>query len=382
MILSSNEVKSILSNFNIEHRKLAFQISAHRKISDGSDNTNIYAREIYAAEKLNTFKEIKVQIQKTEAQNLASDAAARDIKSMIQKIKSELISANTSTTSDSDRKIIANQLKAYRENIFDFINTRIEDDYVFAGHDSTKQTFIKDSNGKIVYNGDIRTRTILTEEGSYRKRGVTGVDLMMYPTSVATKLQPTLEFKEENKIIDQNGEEWKLNASKTAIVRYDYKGEETTDTKPVTSNGLTPPTYSVNVGTADGTRFEAKRNIFEVLDDAINALNKVDSLGNPINTEDARKALGSTLTEITKSFDTVNTAHSLLGTRNKVFEIAGDVADAKVKQFEKISSDAALVNPDDIAEAILKSKALELSYAAVYSTISKTSQLSLVNYVK
>lgn len=379
MIFTTNEITFRLNNLNTEHRRLAYQTSAQRKIDNGSEDTNLYARELHLEDKLANLSEVKVQIEKTVAQNLSSDTAVNNIKKHFDQILSELTKANTDTQSDSNRKIIAVKLKGVKETLYDLVNTKTEGDYVFAGMDSTKQAFVKDADGKITYNGDVRARKILVEEGSYRKRGINGLELMMYPVSTATKTQPNLQFKESQRIIDQNGEEWKLDATKTNIVRYDFEGKPTTDTKPVTNNGLVPPTYTVNVGTADGTKFEARRNIFEVLDNAINALSKVDSAGNAISTADAKAELSKSIGDLRASHDTIIEAHSKLGSRNDIFNISNERISAKHTQINILALKTSGV---DLAKVAIETKALEVTYTAMYSIINKTNQLSLVNFIK
>lgn len=65
-------------------------------------------------------------------------------------------------------------------------------------------------NGKISYVGDNKLRRVAVEEGSYRDRGVNGFDAMMYSSSVAYKGND-LTFTETDRILDQDGNEWKLD---------------------------------------------------------------------------------------------------------------------------------------------------------------------------
>ncbi|MBS9782269.1 MAG: flagellar hook-associated protein 3 [Arcobacter sp.] len=383
MILTANEMNYRLDNLNVEQRRISYQLSTGRKIDEGSEDSDIYGRELYVENKLSVYREIGVQIDKTVAQNTASDAAIVSIKKLVDKIKSELIKANTSTASDSDRKIIGKQLEGVKHNLFDLVNTRIEGDFVFSGQKTRTQSFVQDSTGKVTYEGDFRSRKVLVEEGSYRKKGVTGIDLMMYPTSIATKVSPILTFTDEHRIVDQNDEEWKLNATKDKIVRFDYRGLETTDTRNVTSDGNNPPTYTVDVtdptATNDGIRFEAKRNFFDILDEGINALNKVDKNGNPISSQQSRDIIGSTQNEVLSAFDNMNAAHSKLGSRNKVFEVAKESVTSQLFQFKVLSEEIIGV---DLGKVAMEAKALQMTYTGLYSTINKTNQLSLVNYIK
>ncbi len=457
MILTTSQMNYRLDNLNTEHKRVAYQISSGRKIDDGSEDSDIYGRELYVENKLSVYREVKVQLNKAVAQNNASDTAIMSMKKLIEKIKANLIKANTSALNDSERQIIGTELKAMRENIFDFVNTKIEGDYVFSGRKAKTQAFVKDANGKVTYQGDIRVRKILSEEGSYRERGITGMDLMMYPTSVATKTSPTLTFTDENRIVDQNNEEWNIiknrdgevkfivrdeyhkgNAvgikalgtalsgnpaspvftteiagehvqlSETATEFIDKNGEkwiveknasgkpdflirenaykgaqfDRSNLKPVntiSAVGVTPVVYATDVGSQDGTKFEAKRNFFDILDESINALNQVDKDGNPIDTNLAKDLIGKAETNMEQFYTGMNAAHAKLGTRNKVFEFSTESITTKLFQFKVLSQDVIGV---DLGKLAVEAKALEVTYAGLYSTINKTSQLSLVNYIK
>lgn len=203
--------------------------------------------------------------------------------------------------------------------------------------------------------------------------------MMMYPSSTAFKGE-TFNFKEADRIIDQNGNEWKLNSpTNDTLTKYDLNGNATGVTiTPVTNDGLTPATFSATLPNTDGTKFEAKTNIFNFIDDTVNALKKVDSSGNPISDTDAKALIGKYVDEMDKVFDAVNIAHADLGGKNKIFEISLERVSSKLTQYDILSQDLGSV---DYAKVAIEAKALELTYTALYSTISKTNQLSLVNFL-
>ncbi len=378
MIITANEMNYRLDSLNAEQRRISAQMSTRQKIDDGSEDTEVFGEELYIENKLSVYGEIESQINKTVAQNRAADTATADIKKLFEKVKAELIKANTSAVSDDERETIATGLEGVKSSLYDFVNTRIQGDYIFSGQATETQAFVKDDKGKITYEGDFRARKVLVEEGSYRERGITGIDLMMYSTSIATKGEK-LKFTEDERIIDQNGEEWKLNPAKDKIIRLDYRGRETKDTLSVQDDGKTPPTYTVNVGSKDGTKFEAKKNIFDVLDSAINALKKLDDKGNPISSKESMKKISEVQSQIDDAYDSLISAHAKLGTRNKVFEVAKESISARLFQFKALSEDVSGV---DLGKVAMEAKDLQITYTALYSTINKTNQLSLVNYIK
>lgn len=379
MINQTEQMFYRLSNLDTLQQKLTYQTSTKEKLQAGSDDSMLYSRIISVDDKVRTYEGLKSQIQKTQVQNNMADSSMSEIKKILEYMKGELVKANTSTTTDDGITAIATSLTGLKENLYQLANTQVEGEYVFSGSNSSIKPFEKDVSGKITYAGDNQLRKVAVEEGSYREKGINGFDMMMYPSSTAFKGE-TFNFKEVDRIIDQDGNEWKLNSpTNDTLTKYDLDGNATgTTINPVTNDGLTPATFSAILPNTDGTKFEAKTNVFDLIDATVNALKKLDSSGNPISDADARALVGKYQGEIDKVFDAVNIAHADLGGKNKIFEISLERVSSKLTQYDILSQDLGSV---DYAKVAIEAKALELTYTALYSTISKTNQLSLVNFL-
>ena len=378
MITQTEQMSYRLSILNTQQQKLTYQTSTQEKLQEGSDDSMLYSRLILVDEKVRTFEGLKSQIQKTQVQNNMADSSMAEIKKLLENIKGQLVKANTSTTTDDGLTAIASSLAGLKENLFQLANTQVENEYVFAGSNSSVKPFEKDASGKVTYLGNSQLRKVAIEEGSYRERGITGFDMMTYPSSTAYKGE-NFTFKETDRIIDQDGNEWKLNSPANTLTKYDLNGNATTETiTPVTNDALTPPTYSARLPDVAGTKFEAKTNIFDFIDNTVNALKKVDSSGNPISDAQSKTLIGNSLTEFDKAFDAINTAHADLGGKNQVFEISLERINSKLTQYNVLSEE---ISGADLTKVAMEAKALELTYTALYSTISKTNQLSLVNFL-
>ncbi|MGB5793093.1 flagellar hook-associated protein 3 [Poseidonibacter sp.] len=383
MINTSQQTFYRLENLNAEQQRITYQTSTGKILEHGSDDSTLYAKEVYIDDKIKTYDGIKLQIQKTTAQNNVADSTIGEIKNLLDVLKTELLKANTATVGDEDKKSIAVAISGLKDNIYAAVNTQVEGEYLFSGSDSSVKSFEKDpTTGVISYNGDNLLRKVAVEEGSYRERGINGFDMLMYNSDIATKADPNLSFKDSDRILDENGNEWKRNG--TTLEKYDLEGNLTNPLESITgltNDGATPPTYTAVVGTPppDGTRFETKTNIFGVIDDVLNALNKVDSLGNPINDATADAILRDSIDKVGDSYDYVNTAHAELGSRNKVLEISLERVNSKLTQFNVLSQE---LGAADLGKLAIETKALELTYTALYSTVNKTNQLSIVNFLK
>ena len=209
MINQTQQTLYRLSNLDAQQQKVSYQMSTGKILQQGSDDSLLYSREILVDDKIRTFEGLKTQVERTNTQNKVADSSMSEIKKILEFVKAELIKANTATTSEDGLKAIAANLSGMKQNLLDLANTQAEGEYVFSGSDSAVKPFEVDSEGNVTYVGNNKLRRVAVEEGSYRERGVTGLDMMMYPSSTAYKGE-TLTFNEKDRIIDQDGNEWKF----------------------------------------------------------------------------------------------------------------------------------------------------------------------------
>ena len=308
MISQIEQTMYRLNNLDRTQQKLNFQLGGER-LENGSDDSVLFGRITSAQDKIRTFDGIKTLVERTEVQNNMADSSLAEVKNLLTYVKSELIKANTDTVGDVDLKSIAVGLAGTRENLFTLANTQVEGEYLFAGSDSSVRPFVKDpATGAITYEGNNKLRKIAVEEGSYRERGVNGFDAMMFSSSVAYKNE-TLTFNSTDRILDQDGNEWKLDTATNLLTKYDLDGKATTTTQ-VVSFDSTAGTYSFITPNVAGTKFEAKTSIFDLMDNIINTLNMVDSSGNQIDRAKVRENLGRQLDAVDKSFTDLTIAHA------------------------------------------------------------------------
>ena len=376
MIAQVNSSLYRLNNLNSTQDKLNYQMGGE-KLEYGSDDSMLFGRLSHINDKVLTQTEIKDQLERTNVLNKNADSAISTVKLKLESVKEELIKANTSTTSIEGLEAIAQNLSGYKQNLLDLANTQVEGQYLFSGSDSSVKAFTMDANGKVTYNGNDSLRKIAVDEGSYRESGVNGLEAFFYQTDEALK-GGNLTFKADDRILDQDGTEWKLDTVANTLSKKNWDGSFDTLT-------VTPPTapateYSVTVPNTDGTRFEAKRSVFDLLDDAVSSLKGLDSSGNATLTYEQRRAgISSAQDEIDKANNNVSIAHADLGARNKTFNNSLDIIESKISQYNKTSTE---IGSSNLTEVGIKLKSLELMFSALYSTISQTNQLSLVNYMK
>ena len=389
MIQNTSEMTFRLNNLNQEQQRISYQMSTGKELQDGSDDSQRFSREVYIQDKINVYTGLQGQIVKTDAQNNSADTAMAEIKKLITYVQTELKKANTDTTDATAREGIATNLEGVKKNLFALVNEDMEGEYLFAGSDSTVKPFEMDADGNVTYEGDGYLRRVAVEENEYRDRGITGFDAIMYSSDTALKGQK-LSFDTSERIIDQDGNEWKLsitnspNSGDGTLTKYDRDGFATTDTKDVTmtqpASATRPAKYEfTNALTSDGEAFEAKHNIFNDLDNAIKALRGQRSDGSAVTNDAERKELlGEQVGNMNEAFDGVNEGHAKLGGRNSVFEISLERVNSKITEFNILQQK---VSGADLSKVAMEAKALEITFTAMYSTINRMNQLTLVNYI-
>ena len=376
-MISLNSTTYRLGNLDNYQAKLNFQMGGS-KLQFGSDDSVTFGRLTHTEDKIKTQKGIVEQIERADVLNKTSDTAMKEAKLLLEKIKAEeLIKANTSTTSIEGLEAIAGVIEGYKQNLFNLANTQTEGQYVFAGSDASVKPFSMDPSGKVTYNGDSELRKVAVDEGSYRERGINGIDAFFYVADSASK-GATLTFKDGDRITDQDGKEWVFDNVANTLTKTNWDGS--TQTLAATPLGAPPTEYTTTVPNTDGTKFEARRNMFDMLDEAISSLRGLDSAGNPTLTyEDRRTGISKAIDESTKAYDTAIIAHSELGAKNKTFEVSKERAEAKINQLSILEIELGSSNKSEVAVEL---KALEISYTALYSTINRTFELSLTNFLR
>lgn len=376
-MISLNSTTYRLGNLDNYQAKLNFQMGGS-KLQFGSDDSVTFGRLTHTEDKIKTQKGIVEQIERADVLNKTSDTAMKEVKLLLEKIKAEeLIKANTSTTSIEGLEAIAGVIEGYKQNLFNLANTQTEGQYVFAGSDASVKPFSMDPSGKVTYNGDSELRKVAVDEGSYRERGINGIDAFFYVADSASK-GATLTFKDGDRITDQDGKEWVFDNVANTLTKTNWDGS--TQTLAVTPPVAPATEYTTTVPNIDGTKFEARRNMFDMLDEAISSLRGLDSAGNPTLTyEDRRTGISKAIDESTKAYDTAVIAHSELGAKNKTFEVSKERAESKITQLSILEKELGNSNLTEVATEL---KALEISYTALYSTINRTFELSLTNFLR
>ena len=343
MIDMTSHMMNRITNLNEESQRISYQMSTGKVIENGSDDSVLYSQILNVEDKIRMYDGLEKQINKTVSQNNVSDSSMNEIKLSLDILKVDILKSLNEGMDLSARTAIAVNMEGIRENLLQISNTTVDGEYIFSGSNTTKETFTKDAlfaeNGQVDFGGDAILRKVAVESGIYRDRGVSAYDVLMYNADTAGQGEQ-LDFYENERIIDENGQEWKLNVGKTAIERYDNNGNVTNESILVTNDALTPTKYTTafvqtsDVGgtaTTTSTRFlESKHNFFDDLNVMINALKGYATNMDPASVDFGKKdgtitegemdtILRTSLDKSSQQYDATNIGHAELGGRNRIF---------------------------------------------------------------
>ncbi|MDX9795390.1 MAG: flagellar hook-associated protein 3, partial [Arcobacteraceae bacterium] len=193
MINITDQMMFNLNNLNKENIRINYQMSTGKLLQQGSDDGAVFSKQLYFDDKIRVYEGVQEQIKRAMTLNDSVDSTLANVKLELDVIKTSMLKTLNAGMQQSDKLAVATEIEGIKENFFAWANTNINNEYIFAGSNSTEQPFVKDANGKISYVGDNVLKQVPVEPNSYRDRGVTGYDAFMYTTNTAKVGEP-LEF--------------------------------------------------------------------------------------------------------------------------------------------------------------------------------------------
>ena len=376
MVSSISTIKYNLSLLNQRNEKVTYQMSSGEALQYGSDNSQQYNQILSVNNNVKSYSSILERIKLSTAYNTTSDTAVASMKTSMESIKALVTKALTATTSSDGKATIADEIESLKEGIYSLANSNTSGQYLFSGSSSSTQAFQKDATtGKITYAATNDNKSVNVETGSYSTQGVNGIELLYYTKNTA-QVGEDLTFDENEIILDKDGNQYKLldNDNDGSYDGLYLNGDNSNTPLSITDNG--DGTYTVNNSTT--TALQSKHSIFDDLDEIVNALKQQDSSGNTITEDEASTLLSDALEKINTAYDSMNITHAKLGTRTASIENYESIVQTKLTNFNILQENYSAA---DLTALAIESQSLESTYTALYSTINKVNNLSLVKYL-
>lgn len=375
MVNSINSMMYNLQQLGELNSKVTYGLSTGDALEYGSDDASTYNMVLSFQQEIRTYNSIQDQIEDASLVNTFSDSALSEIKTQIETIQAKLMESLNDTVNSDDKIIIANEIEDMKASLLSLANTTADNKYVFAGTAYDTPPFVEDeTTGEVTYVGNNEDLKVNVDKGKYVTQGATGIDVFYYTTAVA-QTGETVEFEANDLLVDSDGNQWKfIDSDNDGVLNTDklyLNGDMTSSSLNVTDLGTTPATYSVT--NTESVNLEVKHSLFDDLNEMITTLNDTS-----LSESDQDTIMSTQLENIKSAFDSANIAHSIVGSSTSLIDNYAEVIQTKITNFTIFETEYASA---DITELALKSQALENTYTAIYSTISRVNSLSLVNYL-
>lgn len=144
------------------------QVSTGKRVNVPSDDPVAAARVAHLDASLSRLDQYQSNTVLARNQLGLEEESLQDVLANLQSIRELALQANNSTTSDADRRIIAGEIRQYRESLLALANTTdAEGSYLFSGYAQTATPFSIGTGGTVVYNGDQGQRSVQISDGRF-----------------------------------------------------------------------------------------------------------------------------------------------------------------------------------------------------------------------
>lgn len=177
-----------LNNISTDLDKLSNRITSGRAFSKSSENTSAAVKAYQIRRDISKTEGYQANIQHAQSSLANSESALYHIQELMQDAKDKILQANTATSSEGERNIIATELRAIQTSLLQTLNSNASDVYYFGGTNTDTAPFTIGADGKLEYNGialnSITDPSTLANDSMYVDIGL-GIGLIPDPDPLA-----------------------------------------------------------------------------------------------------------------------------------------------------------------------------------------------------
>lgn len=307
-------------------------------------------------------------------------------------VREQVLRAANGGLEDSERQMIAVELRTTLEELVAIANTQDESgNYLFGGFETGKQPFSFDAAGNVVYNGDSGVRDAVVASGVTLGTNIPGDQAFMNAPSglgdfsvnyLATQvgdfsvnsasITDPAAYVEDSYTFTMVGGDLEVRDSSAALVTTVSPFDPST---PVSVNGIE---VSLSDMPENGDSFtinpQSEVSIFDTINQAISLIEDP----NKINTPQGRSELAQVLNDIDSGVNQISIARGQSGTHLKSLE---SHSSAHVEEQLVNNSALSMLEDLDYASAITELEKQQLALNAVSSVFSKVGSTTLFDYI-
>jgi flagellar hook-associated protein 3 FlgL len=320
-----------------------------------------------------------------------------DITSVLQSARDSALAGANATLGQSERKMIANQVRQNLAALMDMANRQDGNgEYVFAGTSTATRPFAQGASG-VIYQGDQTTRQIRISSTQSLTDAHTGVDAFMGITerngvfrttvsaantgdasiSVGTVTDPTAWVAANYTLQFTSATDWQVVDSSTPTPVTIASGSGFTSGQSISFLGVSVAVTGTPAANDSFSITPAqKTDVFAMLDELARTLEGDPAIA---GSEAAfRAGIGASLLNLDSALDRVVSVRAEVGTRLQAIDTAADFRDSEEVDLQALISS---IRDVDYASALSKLNQQYTGLQAAQASYSKIAQLSLFDYL-
>ena len=314
------------------------------------------------------------------------------VETLTGSVREQVLRAINGGLSDSERQMIADELRGTLEELVAVANTKDESgNFMFAGYETGKQPFAFDASGNVVYSGDSGVRNAIVASGVTVATNIPGDNAFMNAPSglgdfsanyLATQvgdfnvqsasITDPLTYVEDSYTFTMVGANLEVRDSSAALVTTVPAFDAT---NPVSFNGIE---VKLQGQPAAGDSFsitpQSEVSIFDTINQAISLVE--DS--SRVDTPQGMSELAQILNNLDSGVNQISIARGQAGNSLKSLD-----SHSATHTEEKLVNSSALSMLEDLdyASAITELEKQQLALNAVSSVFSKVGSTTLFDYI-
>jgi len=175
--LHASAINSILDQQSALSR-VQLQIASGRKVLTPSDDPAGAARALNLLESESSTGQYGRNVDIAESRLQFEEVSLTSVTNLIQRVRELTVQGNNDSNDAVSRKLIASEIRQRFDELFTLANTRdANNEYIFSGFQSTSESFIKNSDGSVSYNGDEGQRFLQIGASRQVATGDSGADV-------------------------------------------------------------------------------------------------------------------------------------------------------------------------------------------------------------
>jgi len=372
--------------------KILDQLSSGKKVNTAGDDP-VAAVGIDNLNQQNALVDQFVKNIEYATNHLAiTESKLGTAETLVGSTREQVLRAVNGTLSDSERQMIADELRGTLDELLNVANTKDESgNYMFSGNETGTQPFAFDATGNMVYSGDNGVRQSVVASGVTIGTNIPGDSAFMNAPSgmgdysanyLATqagdfkvesaKITNPAVHVEQTYTFTMVGADLEIRDATNALVQTEVNFDSS---NPIVYNGLEVKLDGMpTAGDSFSISPAANVSIFDTINEAITLLESP----NQINTPQGMAELAQVLNNIDSGVNQISIERGVSGNSLKSLE-----SHNMTHVEEKVVNSSALSMLEDLdyASAITEYEKQQLALNAVSNVFSKVGSVSLFDYI-